>query len=35
MSETVVYGVEQSIYSSLHPPFMVFVTQIIWCELNF
>jgi hypothetical protein len=31
----VLYGVEQSLNSSIHPPFMVFVTQIMWCELNF
>jgi hypothetical protein len=28
----VVYGFEQSLDSSLHPPFMVFVTQVGGCE---
>jgi hypothetical protein len=30
-----VYGVKYSFDIGLHPPFMVFVTQIMWCELNF
>jgi hypothetical protein len=29
----VVYGFEQRLNFSLHPPFMVFVTQIMVCEL--
>jgi hypothetical protein len=31
---TIVYGVEQSIDSSFHQSFVVFVTQIMLCELN-
>jgi hypothetical protein len=30
-----VYGFEQSLNSSLHPPFMVSVTQVMVCELIF
>jgi hypothetical protein len=31
----VVFGFEQSLNSSLNPPFMVFVTQVKVCELIF
>jgi hypothetical protein len=31
----VVYGFEQNCNSNLHPPFMVFVTQVMVCELIF
>jgi hypothetical protein len=31
----VVYGFEYSLNASLHPPFMGFLTQIMWRELNF
>jgi hypothetical protein len=31
----VVYSFQQSLDSSLHPPFIVFVTQVMWCELVF
>jgi hypothetical protein len=31
----VVYGFEQSLNSSLHPPFMVIVAQVVRCELSF
>jgi hypothetical protein len=33
--EFAVYGFEQRLNSSLHPPFMVFITQIMVCELIF
>jgi hypothetical protein len=29
----IVYGFEQSLNSRLHPPFMVFFTQVMVCEL--
>jgi hypothetical protein len=31
----VIYGFEQSLNSSLHMPFMGFVTQLMFCELIF
>jgi hypothetical protein len=31
----VVYGFEQSLNSSIHPPFMVFITKKMVCELIF
>jgi hypothetical protein len=32
---TAVHGFKQSLDSSLHPPFIIFVTQVTWCELIF
>jgi hypothetical protein len=33
--EAVLLDLKQSLDSSLQPPFMVFVTQVMWCELIF